>query len=67
MILTNPIAIIFLRVVGAVHDQYGSYVPAFGGFIVMVVIAMVLIAMLKPNSDDAENPAAKEAELRVAN
>jgi MFS family permease len=60
MIITNPLAIIALRVIGEVHDRYDSYVPAFGGFIVIVVIAMVLIANLKPPSDDS-------AELAVNN
>ncbi len=50
MVLTNPLAIVFLRVIGSVHDKYDSYVPAFGGFIVMVIIAVILISMLKPEN-----------------
>lgn len=64
MIITNPLAIVALRVVGEVHDLYGSYVPAFGGFIVIVVIAAILIAMLKPQNDDGEEPAVKDAGKR---
>jgi len=60
MIITNPLAIIALRVIGVVHDRYDSYVPAFGGFIVIVVIAMVLIANLKPPSDDSDESAIKD-------
>jgi MFS family permease len=60
MIITNPLAIIALRVIGVVHDRYDSYVPAFGGFIVIVVIAITLIASLKPPSDDGDEPAIKD-------
>jgi MFS family permease len=60
MIITNPLAIIALRVIGVVHDRYDSYVPAFGGFIVIVVIAVALIASLKPPSDDGDEPGIKD-------
>ncbi len=64
MVITNPLAIVFLRVIGSVHDYYGSYVPAFGGFIVMVVIAMTLIAMLKP-AEDAGKPVTKDTVVEI--
>ncbi|WP_439133323.1 MFS transporter [Pseudomaricurvus sp.] len=48
MIITNPLAIVALRASGVIHDTYGSYTPAFGGLIAMVVTATILIMMLKP-------------------
>lgn len=60
MVITNPLAIVSLRVVGEVHDRYDSYVPAFGGFIVMVVIATILISLLKPQGSDGEAPVTKD-------
>ncbi len=61
MVITNPLAIIALRVIGMVHDRYDSYVPAFGGFIVIVVIAVILIASLRPPSDGGDEPAIKDS------
>jgi len=61
MVITNPLAIIALRAIGMVHDRYDSYVPAFGGFIVIVVIAVILIASLRPPSDGGDEPAIKDS------
>jgi MFS family permease len=51
MIITNPLAMVAYRVIGSVRDDFGSYVPAFGGFIVMVLVATVLIWMLRPEPE----------------
>jgi MFS family permease len=51
MIITNPLAMVAYRVIGSVHDEFGSYVPAFAGFIVMVLVATALILMLRPEPE----------------
>lgn len=57
-IITNPFAIVALRYVGEVHDRTGSYVPAFGVFIGMVVLSVILILLLK--GDDRHKKAGRE-------
>jgi MFS family permease len=48
MIISSPMTMISLRFVGEIHDRTGTYVPAFGVFIGVVIVAVLLILRLKP-------------------
>lgn len=47
-IIMQPFAVVTMRFIGEVYDRSGSYVPAFGVFIALALIAIVLISRLRP-------------------
>ncbi len=49
-IIMQPFAMLTMRFIGQVYDQTGTYVPAFVAFIAMDVIAIILIALVRPDS-----------------
>lgn len=49
-IVVKGISVVAVRFVGEVYDATGTYVPAFVVFMVTVVIAMVLVALLRPET-----------------
>ncbi len=57
-IIMQPLAILATRFVGEVHDRSGSYIPAFGLFIVLGLTAIGLISLVRPNDRAPANPGA---------
>lgn len=55
MIIMQPFAVVALRFIGEVYDRSGSYIPAFGIFIGLVITAIVLIRLIR--FDDPATPA----------
>jgi len=47
-IVMQPFAMVSVRFIGEVYDRTGSYVPAFGTFIGLVMLAIVLINLVRP-------------------
>src|SRR5699024_735440 len=59
MIIMQPFAVMALRFIGEVYDRSGSYIPAFGIFIGLVITAIVLIRLIR--LDDHTAAAGAEA------
>lgn len=49
-VIMQPFAMVAMRFIGQVHDNSGTYVPAFATFIVLDIIAIALIFMVRPDS-----------------
>ncbi len=49
-IIMQPFAIATLRFIGEIHDRTGTYLPAFGVFIGLALLACALVWLLKPEN-----------------
>lgn len=49
-IIVKGISIVAVRMVGEIYDATGTYVPAFVVFMIAVILSMVLVAFLRPQT-----------------
>lgn len=54
-VIMQPFAMVAMRFIGQVHDNAGTYVPAFATFIVLDLIAIALIFLVRPDSSNKIN------------
>ncbi|WP_439134209.1 MFS transporter [Pseudomaricurvus sp.] len=59
-VIMQPFAMIAMRFIGQVHDQTGTYIPAFITFIVLDIVSIALIFMVRENPSDNSSENSQE-------